>query len=246
MDVANKGYVDSKSGIQIWQPNTEYKVGDIVIAILNEYTIGDPENKIPYRTIIAKCVRQHTSTDSFSLNNEEFEFAWDIAQETYAYYDALGRRIHNTYATKDYVDNYLGSLSGGIIRIIVDKLPTNPSEINENAIYMIPSQNGAENNIYDEYMFFDDNGVLKPEIIGSTAVDLSNYYTKSEINEVAQTFITREAVESDYYNAQYIDEVVIDADSRISNIESSLGDIESVLDELHNYAQTLITEGVEQ
>ena len=40
---------------------------------------------------------------------------------------------------------------------------------------MIPSQNSTENNVYDEYMFFNDNGMLIPEIIGSTAVDLNGY-----------------------------------------------------------------------
>lgn len=75
----------------------------------------------------------------------------------------------DNYATKDYVDSHL---SGGITRVITDTLPSEPSE---NIIYMIPSQNSTENNVYDEYMFFNDNGMLIPEIIGSTAVDLSGY-----------------------------------------------------------------------
>lgn len=75
----------------------------------------------------------------------------------------------DNYATKDYVDSHL---SGGITRVITDTLPSEPSE---NVIYMIPSQNSTENNVYDEYMFFNYNGMLIPEIIGSTAVDLSGY-----------------------------------------------------------------------
>lgn len=248
----NEIYLTPDRSITIWQPNTEYKVGDVVIANLEEVLVFEDNiygYNYPYRTIIANCIIQHTSEDRFKLPNwtgEGVADTWEILQETKAYYDALGRGIHNTYATKDYVDNYLGGLSGGIVRIIVDKLPTTPSEINESAIYMIPSQDGTENNIYDEYMFFDDNGVLKPEIIGSTAVDLSNYYTKTEIDNITKVFVHSDTLASDYYNVSYIDRVVNGADSRISNIESSLGDIESVLDELHNYAQTLITEGVEQ
>ena len=94
--------------ISPWQPNTDYEVGDVVIATLREFNIGDPEYTSPNRTVIAKCVRQHTSDDtSFALDNHEKGFnvedVWEILQETYAYYDALGRRIHNTYAIKEEV-----------------------------------------------------------------------------------------------------------------------------------------------
>ena len=94
--------------IQIWQPNTEYKVGDVVIANLEEVLVFEdnlyfPE---PSRTIIAKCIGPHKSTTPFSLVNNTFgENVWEILQETKAYYDALGRGIHNTYATKDEVGN---------------------------------------------------------------------------------------------------------------------------------------------
>jgi hypothetical protein len=44
---------------------------------------------------------------------------------------------------------------------------------------MVLKDNGAENNIYDEYMYIND----KWELIGSTSVDLSDYYNKDEIDE---------------------------------------------------------------
>ena len=65
--------------------------------------------------------------------------------------------------------------SGGLTRAIVDTLP-DASTANENIIYMIPAENADEGNIYDEYMFFaNSDGVLVPEVIGSTSVDLSGY-----------------------------------------------------------------------
>ena len=104
--------------IQFWQPNTEYKVGDVVIANLPEVLVFEdnlyfPE---PSRTIIAKCVRQHTSDNvSFALDNNELgsddEGTWEILQETKAYYDALGRGIHNTYATKEEIVGTLGTIN---------------------------------------------------------------------------------------------------------------------------------------
>lgn len=171
----NEIYLTPDTSLTVWQPNTEYQVGDVVIAKFEEYMDLQDQNDyniVPNRTVIAKCVEQHTSQNIFSLYyvvDGRNKLTWEILQETYAYYDALGRRIHNTYVTKDYVDSHL---SGGITRVITDTLPSEPSE---NVIYMIPSQNSTENNVYDEYMFFDDNGMLMPEIIGSTAVDLSEY-----------------------------------------------------------------------
>jgi hypothetical protein len=233
-------YLTPDRSITVWQPNTKYKVGDVCYwdSLANNYS---------GYSVFLECKLDHTSggySDPLpDLSN------WTVLEITAdrSIHDAWGKVIHETYATKEEVDNYLGGLSGGITRIIVDTLPTNSSEINENAIYMIPSQNGTENNIYDEYMFFDGNGgFLVPEIIGSTAVDLSDYYTKAEVDNITKNFIHSDTLASDYYNAIYIDQVVNDAGSRINNIENAIGDIDSVLDELHNYAQTLITEGVEQ
>ena len=100
--------------IQHWQPNTEYKVGDIVIVNFSDRDIFDPQDTFPERTIIAKCVIQHKSTNSFALeSNGFFENEWEILQETYAYYDALGNRIHNTNATKEEVAEAIGQALEG-------------------------------------------------------------------------------------------------------------------------------------
>ena len=210
----------------------------------------------------------------------------------------------DNYATKDYVDSHL---SGGITRIITDTLPTEPSE---NVIYMIPSQKSAENNIYDEYMdFIDNGGTLVPEIIGSTAVDLSgylplsggtiegslwltddegymsghidasgatfyapgfesyfsagslriasggeyiyigtnfvdgsdnlkaawqqwlgvgegadlsNYYTKSEVDNITKDFIHTDTLASEYYTSKYIDQVVANAANAVALLETNM------------------------
>ena len=99
--------------IRLWQPNTEYKDGDIVIVNFSDRDISDPEDTLPNRTIIAKCVIQHKSTNSFALNNYGFEDVWEILQEIYAYYDALGNRIHNTYATKNELAEAIGQALEG-------------------------------------------------------------------------------------------------------------------------------------
>ena len=52
----------------------------------------------------------------------------------------------------------------------------------ENVIYLIPNEESKEDNIFDEYLLVD--GV--PELIGSTAIDLSNYALKEEIPTVPE------------------------------------------------------------
>lgn len=57
---------------------------------------------------------------------------------------------------------------------VVDELPT--SDISTSTIYLKPNTKAATDNIYDEYIYV--NG--KWEILGSTAIDLTNYYTKDQ------------------------------------------------------------------
>lgn len=110
---------DLTNHIRIWQPNTEYKVGDVVIAKFEEYMDLQDQNDyniVPNRTVIAKCVEQHTSQNIFSLYyvvDGRNKLTWEILQETYAYYDALGRRIHNTYATKEELTEAIGEALEG-------------------------------------------------------------------------------------------------------------------------------------
>lgn len=59
------------------------------------------------------------------------------------------------------------------------------SDVTEpNIIYLVPSS-GNEGNLYDEYMYIDD----KPEKIGSQTVDLSNYSTTNEVQEMINNSI---------------------------------------------------------
>ena len=74
-------------------------------------------------------------------------------------------------ASKSYVDNLI---SGRLKRLVVESLPT--QDIDTNTIYMVPRSAPTTNNIYDEYMYINNAW----ELIGSTEVDLSNYYTKTE------------------------------------------------------------------
>lgn len=63
------------------------------------------------------------------------------------------------------------------------KVDTIEEAVKQNVIYLIPNKKIKEDNIFDEYLLID--GV--PELIGSTAIDLSGYALKTEIPTVPET-----------------------------------------------------------
>ena len=81
--------------------------------------------------------------------------------------EALGASIAYT--------NKKTSQSAGLHREIVQSLPVTGDE---NIIYMVPKTGSGTNN-YDEYMWINN----AYELIGNTEVDLTNYYTKTEVDD---------------------------------------------------------------
>ena len=77
----------------------------------------------------------------------------------------------NTY-TKTEVDQLIGAISSLKIQV-VQTLPT--QDIDTSTIYLVP-KTASTNDNYDEYIYVSNSW----EHIGSTEVDLSNYYTKTE------------------------------------------------------------------
>ena len=80
--------------------------------------------------------------------------------------------------SETYNQEQVNSLIGSITTInfkIVDSLPGTGEN---NLIYLVPSSKQEENNVKDEYIWVDGSW----ELIGSTKIDLSNYYTRDEVN----------------------------------------------------------------
>ena len=74
-----------------------------------------------------------------------------------------------------------GVASAGLTRSIVSTLP-DPANAALNTIYMIKRDVGLnEKDVYDEYILVEVDGTKKFELLGNTELDLSNYYTKDEI-----------------------------------------------------------------
>lgn len=81
----------------------------------------------------------------------------------------------NTY-TKTEVDNLIGAIKSISIEVVAS-LPTTGAS---NIIYLV-ANGGADPNAYDEYVWVASTS--KFEKIGTTAIDLSGYWSKSELVE---------------------------------------------------------------
>jgi len=76
--------------------------------------------------------------------------------------------------TKAEVNSLIAQIPGFNV-LVVQTLPV--SDIDTHTIYLVP-KTGSGSDIYDEYLYINNTW----ELIGNTAVDLSNYYTKTETN----------------------------------------------------------------
>lgn len=99
----NEIYLTPDKSISIWQPNTEYKVGNIVLATW--------KNEDKKETVIAECNEAHTSSSSFT-NDLIIYAVWDM-NFINARGDEYGRSIYETYATKEDLAEAIGQALEG-------------------------------------------------------------------------------------------------------------------------------------
>lgn len=95
-------------------------------------------------------------------------------------------------------------LSANLKREIVESLPSTGED---NIIYMVKRAETEGQNVYDEYMYINNAW----EKIGSTDVDLSDYYTKEETDEKLEGYYTKEETDEKlegYYTKEETDELI--------------------------------------
>lgn len=80
---------------------------------------------------------------------------------------------------KKYTDKKVVEMATtGFVPTLVDELPT--TNISAHTIYLVPAPGAEGQDIYDEYLYVNN----KWEKIGTTSVDLTNYYDKKEIDTI--------------------------------------------------------------
>lgn len=88
--------------------------------------------------------------------------------------------------SETYTQTEINQLIGAIKTIQMKIVEKRPIVGESNIIYLVPNSKTATENIYDEYVYIDN----KWELIGSTQVDLSDYYTIEEINTLLNDYVT--------------------------------------------------------
>ena len=141
------------------------------------------------------------------------------------------------YYNKAHIDASVAALEqeiqtmGGIDFVVVDTLPTASADTLKK-IYLVPSQSATTGNAKDEYVTIDNGQEADPrytwELIGTTEIDLSNYATKSYVDDaVADT--------SAYAAGKYADKTAVD--TSIAALDTS---VTALVDEVKIYGNHTI------
>ena len=96
--------------------------------------------------------------------------------------DSIASDLSNYY-TKSEVDNLIDTIPKFDIEV-VQNLPV--SNISPTTIYLVPSQSESSD-IYKEYIYVNNNW----ELLGIQKADLSNYYNKTEVDNLLDTKVDK-------------------------------------------------------
>ena len=86
----------------------------------------------------------------------------------------------SNYATQSYVTQQIGGIDK-LKKSVVETLPT--SNIDTNTIYLVLKSSGESGNIYNEYMYINNDW----ELIGDTKTDMTGYVKKQSFSNGALT-----------------------------------------------------------
>lgn len=128
--------------------------------------------------------------------------------------------------SETYTQAEINALIGAISTInllVVQTLPT--QDISTTTIYLVPKTTSSTNNVYDEYIYVSNAW----EKIGSTEVDLSNYYTKSQTDDLLDN--KQDTLTFDNTPTQNSNNPV-KSGGIYTYINNTLGDINTILESL--------------
>ncbi len=92
--------------------------------------------------------------------------------------------------------------------LVVQELPA--ENIDEHTIYFVPKTTVEQNDVYDEFIYINNSW----EHIGTTEVDLSSYYNKSEVDTKLEAVEGNEVYIGNEENAPATTKIVIDEDEQ--------------------------------
>lgn len=173
----------------------------------------DPTVPAHVKQITEENIESWNNKSDFSGNYEDLENKPKIPDVSKFIDNTVNNLIN--YDTKKQVDEKIAKIRTMKLER-VEVLPT--ENINTDTIYLVPKSNANNNNIYDQFVFFNDDW----EKWGDTEIDLSNYATIEALNEALSNidlanYATKEEIES-LASKLYVDEKIGDIDALLDSI----------------------------
>ncbi len=200
-----KGVSDNATAISTEKSRAEGKEGELAQAIATEKDRAEKKEGELQEAVNAKVAQVDYDVKVKALEDEDARIAGLVADEVTNRGNEITRveglintekgridTLENTTipginakvkANEDAIKALEGLATSGLSRQVVEELPSVESAL-ENVIYMILRTDnvGAEGqDIYDEYLLMGEEGNKRFELLGNTAVDLTDYYVKSEV-----------------------------------------------------------------
>ena len=143
------------------------------------FAVGNTENDVDATSTSLKYVKEFIDEDKAAV---AFTGSYlDLTDTPYLEDFVTINTLNTNYYNKNQINNIIGSISTVQFKI-VEELPDYGES---NVIYLIKHDPLSEDDIYDEYVWVEDGESF--ERIGSTAFDLSNYYTIDEVDALIPT-----------------------------------------------------------
>ena len=189
-DLSNEAQITSEMDkiIEVVKKYDGATTDDIIVSVdNNKYTIS--------ATFTKHAIENMGKVDDILVNNESvidedkvarINVPTKLSQLTNdaGLIDNTVNNLVNYYnKSNTYTKSEVLALVADIPKFSVQIVSTLPTEnISSTTIYLLHIEGGDSNNYYEEYIYA--NGRL--ELIGTTKIDLSNYYTKAETSELVE------------------------------------------------------------
>ena len=130
-------------------------------------------------TALAQAI--NSLSDSVDSAFAEVEAALDEKQPVGDYItNAVDNLVNYYLKSETYTQREVNDLVGSLTHINIKVVSSIDDVTEPNVIYLVPVSGGESDDYYNEYILVNGN----PELIGNTRVDLSDYYTREQTDDL--------------------------------------------------------------